>query len=130
MDVGLLEDNPAIQEYLRNALELHGHRVFMHMYGIALLDALFAKKPVYVPLPYDLVIIDLNLPGELSGQDVILRIRKALPPEMLPIIVVSSAAQFQLEQLQSLFPDISFIQKPFKLQTLLQTLEMSNELQR
>jgi len=48
---------------------------------------------------------------------------------MLPIIVVSSATQFELEQLRSLFPDISFIQKPFKLQMLLHMLEMSNELQ-
>jgi len=130
MDVGLLEDNPAIQEYLQKALELHGHSVFMHTYGIALLDTLFASKPVQAPLAYDLVIIDRNLPGELSGQDVILRIRKAIPAEMLPIIVISSATRFELEQLRSLFLDISFIQKPFKLQTLLQTLEMSNELQR
>ena len=80
--------------------------------------------------PDDLVNIDLNLPGELSGQGVILRIWKAIPPEILPIIVVSSAMQFELEQLWRLCPDISFMQKPFKLQVFLQALEMSNELQR
>lgn len=78
--------------------------------------------------PYDLVNIDLNLPGELSGQGVILRIRKLIPPEVLPMIVVSSALRFELKQLRRLFPDISFIQKVFQLRTLLQTLEMSNEL--
>ena len=79
--------------------------------------------------PYDLVNIDLNLPGELSGQGVILRIRKLIPPEVLPMIVVSSALRFELEQLRRLVPDISFIQKVFQLRTLLQTLEKSNELQ-
>ncbi len=129
MHIGLLEDNPAIQEYLQKALELHGHRVSIHTYGISLFDALFAREPVHTSPPYDLVIIDLNLPGKLSGQDVILRIRKAIPPEMLPIIVISGVEQSQLEQLHNYFPDVSFIQKPFKLQILLQMLEMSNELQ-
>jgi DNA-binding response OmpR family regulator len=75
--------------------------------------------------PYDLVIIDLKLPGELSGQEVILRIRKVLPPERFPIIVISGAGEPQVAQLRHFFPDISFIQKPFKLQML----EMGNELQ-
>ena len=129
MHIGLLEDNPAIQEYLQKALELHGHRVSIHTRGKSLLDSLFAGKSASTSHPYDLVIIDLNLPGELSGRDVILCMRKAVPPVMLPIVVISGAPEAQLEQLRRLFPDISYIQKPFKLQMLFQMLEMSNELQ-
>jgi DNA-binding response OmpR family regulator len=123
MHIGLLEDNPAIQDYLQQALELNGHCVSIHTFGISLLDALFAEKLVTASRPYDLVIIDLNLPGDLSGQDVIVHIRKAIAPDMLPILIVSGAGQNQLEQVQNLFPDIAIFQKPFKFQALLQMLE-------
>jgi DNA-binding response OmpR family regulator len=123
MHIGLLEDNPAIQDYLRQALEMSGHSVSIHTFGISLLDALFTGKPGAVSYPYDLLIVDLNLPGDLSGQDVILHIRKAVPPKMLPILIISGVEQSRLEQVHTLFPDIPFIQKPFRLQTLLQMLE-------
>jgi two-component system, OmpR family, phosphate regulon response regulator PhoB len=130
MHIGLLEDNPAIQEYLQTALALNDYRVSIHTFGISLLDALFAGQSVQTSYPYDLVIIDLNLPEDLSGWDVILHIRKTVPPEMLPIIVMSGVEQGQLERLQNIFPDISFIQKPFRLQILLQMLETTSRKQR
>jgi hypothetical protein len=42
---------------------------------------------------------------------------------MLPILIISGVEQSRLEQVHTLFPDIPFIQKPFRLQTLLQMLE-------
>jgi len=125
MQIGLLEDNPAIQDYVQNALKLNGHGVSIHTYGDSLLDALFAGKPVPSSHLYDLVIIDLNLPGSLSGWDVILHIRKGISPQTLPIIVISGVERRQLEQLHTLFPDVAYIQKPFKLHILLQMLEAS-----
>jgi DNA-binding response OmpR family regulator len=119
MHIGLLEDNPAIQDYLQQALALNGHYVSIHTFGISLLDALFAEKLVTASRPYDMVIIDLNL----SGQDVIVHIRKAIVHDMLPILIVSGAGKSQLEQVQNLFPDIAIFQKPFKFQALLQMLE-------
>jgi DNA-binding response OmpR family regulator len=127
MHIGLLEDDPAIQDYLQQAFELNGYRVSIHTFGSSLLDALFAGHPVPASLPYDVVIIDLNLPGDLSGRDVIFHIRKTAPPLVLPIIIISGAAQYQLEYVQSLFPDITCMQKPFKLHVLLQMLETSKE---
>jgi DNA-binding response OmpR family regulator len=123
MHIGLLEDNPAIQDYLRQALEMSGHSVSIHTFGISLLDALFAEKPDAASYPHDLLIVDLNLPGDLSGHDVILHIRKAVPPKLLPMLIISGAEQSRLEQVHTLFADIPFIQKPFRLQTLLQMLE-------
>src|SRR4051812_22995415 len=110
MHIGLLEDNPAIQDYLRQALEMSGHSVSIHTFGISLLDALFAEKPGAASYPYDLLIVDLNLPGDLSGQDVILHIRKTVSPKMLPILIISGVEQSRLEQVHTLFPDIPFIQ--------------------
>ena len=123
MHIGLLEDNPSIQDYLQQALELNGYCVSIHTSGISLLDALFAEKLVTASRSYDVVIIDLNLPGDLSGQDVIVHIRKAIVHDVLPILIVSGAGKSQLEQVQNLFPDIAIVQKPFKLQALLQMLE-------
>ena len=46
--------------------------------------------------PYDLVNIDLNLLGELSGQEVLVRVRKAIPPGFSQSSLFL-AAQFELE---------------------------------
>jgi DNA-binding response OmpR family regulator len=127
MHIGLLEDNPGIQDYLQKALELNGHRVSLYTFGSSLLDALFTGNPVPSSPLYDLMIIDLNLPGDLSGRDVIVRIRQTVPFQVLPIIVISGAEKRQLEAVQSLFPDVVCIQKPFKLRVLLELLETSKE---
>lgn len=84
MQIGLLEDNPTIHEYLQTALELNGHHIIIHTYGSTLLGALFEEKAVDNAYPYDLVIIDLHLPGNLSGWDVILHIRKKSFPGDAP----------------------------------------------
>lgn len=123
MHIGILEDHPAIQEYLQKSLELRGHRVSVHTYGDTLLDQLFVGEQVLASLPYDVLIIDLNLPGSLSGQDIIFRIRETISPAMLPIIILSATDRYKLAQLQGLFPDIVCVQKPFKLQMLFQVLD-------
>ncbi len=120
MKIGLLEDNANIHEYLTTALEMVGHTVFTHIDGMSLLDIL------QTPLPYDLLIIDLSLPGTLSGLSVINYIRQTIAPETLPIIVLSAASQSQLEQIRTRFPNVQVLQKPCGIKTLLQLIEMSH----
>jgi len=71
-------------------------------------------------LPYDLLIVDLLLPGKLSGLETIQHLRHALSPERLPIIVISAIGQEALEELKTSQPDVRVLRKPFKIQTLLQ----------
>lgn len=126
MNIGLLEDNPAILELMQTALEMGGHTISTYTRGQSLLNTLFIKRdtPLSPPpsLPYDALIIDLNLPDELSGLEVISSVYRVLTPDMLPIIVVSAASMDQLDQLRASFPMLPVIRKPFALRTLMQTI--------
>ena len=129
MKIGLLEDNPAICDMMQVALELAGHTVSTHTYGQALLETLTQAYQVeqmpYNPLPYDLLIVDINLPGKLSGMDVITSVSRLLAPSTLPIIVVSASELSELSHLHSCFPTLPIIRKPFTIQVLLQAIRTS-----
>ena len=126
MNIGLLEDNPAILELMQTALEMSGHTISTHTSGQSLLNSLFEKHTtspsMFMSLPYDLLIVDLNLPDELSGMEVIDTIYRLLAPHVPPIIVVSAASIEQLDQLHTRFPMLPVIRKPFALKNLLQTI--------
>ncbi len=103
MNIGLLEDNPAIIEYLTTALKMAGHTVRAYTQGSSLLETILIDSDVQDPLPYDVLIIDLFLPGELSGLTVLERIQQVIPLSKLPTIIIS--------------------RKPFKMNILLDLVE-------
>ncbi len=121
--IAVLEDNPAICEYLTTALEMAGHRVSAHTHGASLLATLFTESGIRWPLPYDLVTADLLLAGELSGLEVIARIRTSITPAQLPIIMLSGAGDGLLEQAKCRFPQSPLLRKPFQMKALLQLIE-------
>jgi len=122
MKIGILEDNPVIFEYMKTAFEMKGHQVDVYTEGNTLLDTLFTRSGVRSPLPYDLITIDLLLPGDISGLEVVARIRQSIPASQLPIIVISGVALSTLEEVQKDFPQVPVLSKPFKLQTLFRLL--------
>ena len=126
MKIGVLEDNINLHEYLTTVLEMAGHTVSAHMDGMSLLDTLFSEESKHTSLPYDLLVIDLSLPGTLSGLSVISYIRQTITPETLPIIVLSAASPNQLEDIQRRFPNIQVLQKPCEIKTLLRLIETSH----
>lgn len=123
MKIGLLEDNPAIVDYMSTALELAGHNVYTHTHASSLLETLFTPHwSVHASLPYDLLLVDLLLPGNISGAEAVQRIAQAIPPEKLPIIIVSACGQDELEQVKLTSPQVSLLRKPFKMNVLLQMI--------
>jgi DNA-binding response OmpR family regulator len=123
MKIGLLEDNPAILDYMTTALKMAGHDVFTHTQALSLLKTLLPNGEPYHPLPYDLLIVDLLLPGDLHGQKAIELLYQKIPFEELPIIVVSACSQDELTEIQKRFPRISTIRKPFRISVLLRLVE-------
>ena len=120
----LLEDNPAILDYLSIALQMAGHNVHRHTHGTSLLDTLRLAAPDdQHALPYDLLIVDLLLPGKLSGLETIQRIQQFIPHQRLPIIVISAISQNELEEVKTNLPDVPLLRKPFKMHTLLQLVQ-------
>lgn len=123
MNIGLLEDNPAILDYMSTALGIAGHNVYTYTDSPSFLATLFHPTGVRSPLPYDLVIVDLLLPGNMSGVEAIHRIRQTIPPQRLPIIIVSACSQDELTQVKARFPHVPILRKPFKINSLLQLIE-------
>lgn len=72
------------------------------------------------PPRYEVLIVDLGLPGGMSGAEVIERLLRGLPPDSLPrIIVVSAASTNELARVRISFPSILVLGKPVRLGELL-----------
>jgi DNA-binding response OmpR family regulator len=123
LSIGLLEDNPMLSELITTMLEMAGHTVSTYSDGASCLEHLFAQRGARKEPLCDLLLVDLGLPGTLSGFDVIVYICHTLHISTLPIIVVSGAGQEALIQVRNSFPTIPTIQKPFQVHTLLDTIE-------
>ena len=123
MNIALLEDNPPILDYLSTALEMLGHTVYDFTSSDLLLETLFIGEGVRAPLPYDLALIDLLLPGTMSGLETAQKIRQAIPPQKLHIIVVSACSQQELEEAQAELPQVPMLRKPFKMRELIQLID-------
>ena len=123
MNIALLEDNPPILDYLSTALEMLGHTVYDFTSSDLLLETLFIGEGVRAPLPYDLALIDLLLPGTMSGLETAQKIRQAIPPQQLHIIVVSACSQQELEEAQAELPQVPMLRKPFKMRELIQLID-------
>ena len=84
MQVLIVDDSPVMRHYISRTLRMTGIEVEIHEAenGKEALTKAFAIRP-------DLVITDLNMP-EMSGQELVARIREA--PEIMatPVIVMSA----------------------------------------
>jgi DNA-binding response OmpR family regulator len=122
MKIGLLENNPETREWMAAALEYLGYRVDIHTTGASLLEALSPISETTL-LPYDLIIVDLNLPDGISGQEVVMRIRSTATTERLPILLISDIGEHEIAHVKARFPSIPILSKPFRLQTLIQSID-------
>ena len=120
MHIGVLDHHVAILEYLQAMLELVDYTVSQHSASHSLLEALLPGGIVATPLPYDLGILDLCLPGDLSGAEVYRTIRRSIPDECLPILFLTASSDHDIQGvLASLPEDILLVRKPFQRHELL-----------
>ena len=123
MKIAILEDQPDILELLTTGLELAGHRAYPYRTGTSLVETLFIPQSKHAPPPYDLVIIDLYLPGTPSGLEVINSIHQHISPRTLPIILTSATSQSELTNLQAHLPTVTVLRQPFHVKDLLAFIE-------
>ena len=128
MKIAILEDQPDILELLTTALELAGHRAYPYCTGTSVVETLFTPQSKHAPLPYDLLIIDLYLPGMSSGLEVINSIHQHIQPGMLPIILTSATSQSELSDLQAHLPTVTVLRQPFHVKDLLALIELPHSL--
>ena len=124
MNIGVLDDNPAILSFLSTSLKMDGHTVFTHTTGISMLEALFPQGTTLpTTVPYDLVILDLLLPGDMTGTDVFLAIRRYFPAWQLPVIIITAVSGPTFEQFRHILPeDVPLLRKPFAPRALRQMI--------
>ena len=113
LDILIIEDEQALCGLFMKTLSPLGHRVFTALRGEEALPLLRAR-------PFDLVFLDLLLPG-MSGIEVYREIdRMPQPPE---VIVITSFASSRLLVKALDIGLLTVIQKPFQLETILEAVD-------
>jgi len=118
MHIGLLEDNPAVFEMLVTAFEMEGHTIETHLTGHSLLHRLDPAAP----FPYDVLIVDLGLPGGISEVDVLAHLEQTFPPGSTSILVLSGTSLNELERVRMRFPAVGILRKSARLAALFQSI--------
>ncbi len=122
MRIGLLEDDLAICEMMQEMLGTVGHSVSAYQDGSDILAALhLEEEPAALPPAFDILLVDLILSGDITGEQVIHQVRMIYP--CLPIVVISAVAASQLQAVARRYPGVRALQKPFKLRDLFAAIE-------
>ena len=106
----MIDDELDLREVLRYNLGAAGHEVTLAENGVEGLARARADLP-------DLVLLDLMLPGELTGTQVLERIRSdhgQTPKVLVVSALVNPATAVQLEA----FGNVQTLAKPFKIKDL------------
>ncbi|MGN6829603.1 response regulator [Paucibacter sp. M5-1] len=102
----IVEDQADIRRLIRWALEDSGHRLHEAANGALALQIVQAMRP-------DLMLIDVVMPGEISGLDLCQQIRQDPTLAEIRLVVLSaSAAPHEREQALAAGAD-AFLAKPF-----------------
>ena len=121
MRIGLLEDDPAICEMMQEILETVGHIVSAYQDGSDILAALHLEEPTALPPAFDILLVDLILSGDITGEQVIHQVRMRYSD--LPIVVISAVSSSHLEAVTKRYPGVKALRKPFKLRNLFAAIE-------
>ncbi|MBV9688948.1 MAG: response regulator transcription factor [Ktedonobacteraceae bacterium] len=121
--VGILEDNARIAKFCATYLRFEGHEVIVYEHPRECLAALLPPPKPFESsqtssLPVDVLILDLHLP-DISGMEVLHSLRSYPQTQALPLIFCTAATSIEIVLAKRLAPEAEFIEKPFKLQTLI-----------
>jgi two-component system, chemotaxis family, chemotaxis protein CheY len=120
MQIGLLEDDTAIQEMLCIVLQDAGYFVIAYPTADDCLNALFATAQQQHSSPIDLLIVDWRLFGPVSGTDVIRQLRANDTFRSLPIIL-TTAATMTNDELRDIH--VELLEKPFAIDVMVDLIK-------
>ena len=112
----LVDDDHAARRMMRRLLERRGHEIVDAEDGRSGLELVRAELP-------DVVLLDLRMPGELSGFDVARELRADATTREIPIIVVSASTHLDARELVEQVGCDAFVEKPVDFDQLDATLE-------
>ena len=117
MKIAVLDDNLIIGEMLQQGLELVGHTVVVYSSPSKFFTDIHAEEAKAPLAPFDSIIVDLLLPEEISGAEVIDQMRNIFPA--LPAILISAGSSWEIEAARRALPTVRVLRKPFKITILL-----------
>jgi CheY-like chemotaxis protein len=112
----IIDDDDAGRALLRRVLERRGFEVHDANNGRAGVELIWNLRPAAA-------LVDLRMPGELSGLDVISELRNNPETAALPILIVSASAHADARELASAAGATGFVEKPIDFQTLYDALD-------
>ncbi len=105
---------------LETAFTLRGHHTDTYERGLDFLDAFKGQEK----LPYDLLLVDLMLPGGLSGLETVQSLRQMMPStSTMPVIFITGAGHVEVEHARATMPSAPIILKPFHYAEVLKIVE-------
>ncbi len=110
----LIEDDASIAELIGTILELRDHRLAHFFDGASFFTSLQTAS-------YDFVLVDFNLPGAVSGLQVISFLQKNMPA--VPVLVVTGVSDSFLKTLRIFYPQVPILRKPFAVRAFFQSIE-------
>ncbi len=120
MRIGVVEDDVFITDILKENLQRLGHTPVFYPDGWSFLESLNNDHTLE---PFDRMLVDVLLPGNISGHEVINYLRINRP--QLPIVVISAIDSEDLQRVQKQFPGVKILHKPFHLHDLNIALEIA-----
>lgn len=110
----VVDDDPAIREYVGDLLEMEGHEVRFADDGPDALESIRERRP-------DCVLLDVMMPG-MSGHEVLAEIRRIDGGPQLPVVMITAAAG-EAQSWQAWTGGVDyFLPKPFDADQLLRVL--------
>ena len=122
MNILIVEDEVDLLDEYKIFLESHGHKVTSLDNGESALKTYFSKyQPETDSLPFDVLVLDYQLPGK-NGMQIAQEILEKCPRQR--ILFASAYVEDTLkESIKNLKQIIDLLQKPFRLQEMLDIIE-------
>ncbi|MCW2961797.1 MAG: histidine kinase [Thermoleophilia bacterium] len=112
----IIDDDAAARRMLRRVLERRGFRVEEQGDGRSGLDAIVATRP-------DVVLLDLRMPGELSGFDVASLVKAEADLDGIAVVVVSASVHLDARSAAKTIGCDAFVEKPVDFDELLAAID-------
>jgi two-component system, cell cycle response regulator len=110
----IVDDAPGMRLMIKSYLEPEG-------YDILQADNAETALRLCKEQRVDLIILDMMLPGNMMGSDVLIRLRKKSSTANTPVITISGLPAYE-DGIQTIDPNVTFLPKPFDKEKFMQVV--------
>jgi CheY-like chemotaxis protein len=116
MRILVVEDQDSIRRMIEALVQARGYEVTAVSSGIKAIDVASTHPP-------DIVLLDLNLPGQYDGFDVCTRLRADPPTHAVPVVIISAMDDDESRARATAAGATAYYTKPFSPIALLKEID-------